>query len=216
MQFDNFTDNLSVTDRRRFLGLLGTSGAALVGTAFLETPEVRADEKPDEPEKPVVDFPPVLQCPTETGVTVVWAVKRQALGAVQFGLDKDKLDQSAYGEILGLKANDDRFLQVRIDGLEPNKRYFYRTVTTPLTVRCAIDDNEYETRRQRKRCSGSCCTVSKEPMFVRRTVGRSSRTATVGPSKRIAMPDAVWRMPCLRWGVGPPSARSGISRLQGV
>lgn len=82
--------------------------------------------------RPLIDSPPVLQCPTENSIAVVWAVNRQALGAVEFGTSKDRLNRTAYGEVTGLKANHDRFLQIRLEGLAPNTRYYYRTMTTPF------------------------------------------------------------------------------------
>lgn len=112
---------LITTTRRRFLGFLGTSLAA---------PALLAQEQGESPSAPnLVDSPPVLQCPSENNITVVWAVGQPATGFVQFGTSEDKLDQTAYGEIFGLNPYNDRFLQVRIEGLKPNTRYFYRTVT---------------------------------------------------------------------------------------
>jgi hypothetical protein len=78
---------------------------------------------------PLVDSPPVLQCPTETSIAVVWAVGQPAAGFVEFGTEKDALDRTAHGDVFGLKPYHERFLQVRIEGLKPNTRYFYRTVT---------------------------------------------------------------------------------------
>ena len=121
--------NKKITDRRRFLRFLGVSGAGLVAGIPLSGQSVSAQETP---ERPLVDSPPVLQCPTENGITVVWAVGRPAAGLVEFGTDKEKLDQTATGEILGLNAYNDRYLHVRLEGLKPNTRYYYRTVTAPL------------------------------------------------------------------------------------
>ena len=117
--------HMKLTDRRRFLGLLGLSGAGL----FSGIPLASAQEKP---ERPLVDSPPVLQCPTENSIAVAWAVGRSAAGLVEFGTDKDKLDQIAMGDVTGLNAYHDRYLQVRLHGLKPNTRYYYRTVTAPF------------------------------------------------------------------------------------
>ena len=105
--------------RRRFLGAFG---------AALAAPALLAQEKTDS-EPTLVDSLPSLQCPTENGITVVWAVGQPAAGLVQFGTDKNNLDQTAYGDVFGLNAYHHRFLQIRIDGLMPNTRYFYRTAT---------------------------------------------------------------------------------------
>ncbi|MDR2761210.1 MAG: metallophosphoesterase [Planctomycetaceae bacterium] len=114
----------SKTNRRNFLGLLTVSGFGL--TAI---PTLRAQENDIQEESPLVNSPPVLQCPSETGMTVVWAVGKPATGWVQFGTDKEKLDQTAFGEKDGLLPYHDQFLKIRLSGLKSNTQYFYRTAT---------------------------------------------------------------------------------------
>ena len=116
-------------DRRRFLSLLGASGAGLMAVPSFLSRQATAQDKP---ERPLVDSPPVLQCPTETGMAVLWAVGRPAAGFVEFGTEKDKLDRKATGDVTGLNAYHERYLQVRLEELEPNTRYYYRTVTAPF------------------------------------------------------------------------------------
>jgi predicted phosphodiesterase len=121
------------TSRRRFLELLTASGAGLFAAPNLfakrlNNANVLLDNSLSN-NLPLVDSPPVLQCPTETSITVVWAVGRPAAGYVEFGTDKNRLDQKAYGDKYGLKPYHERFLQIRIQGLKPNTRYYYRTVT---------------------------------------------------------------------------------------
>jgi len=111
-----------ITNRRRFLGVLG---------ATLAAPALLAQET-SASEPKLVDSLPSLQCPTQRGITVVWAVGQPAAGFIQYGTDKDNLDQAAYGEMFGQKAYSERFMQIRIEGLQPNTRYFYRTVTRPF------------------------------------------------------------------------------------
>ncbi len=115
--------------RRRFLQLLGLSGfgASLFAQEQPSTPANSAAS-----EKPLLDSPPVLQCPTENSIAVVWAVNALALGAVRFGTDKNHLDQIAFGDHLGLKAMHERVLPIRLQSLKPNTRYFYQTETTPF------------------------------------------------------------------------------------
>ncbi|MDR2169131.1 MAG: metallophosphoesterase [Planctomycetaceae bacterium] len=112
------------TNRRNFLGLLTISGLGVVSNPVLWGQENRSDDFP------LVDSPPVLQCPCDTGVTVVWAVGKPATGWVEFGIDKDKLDQTAFGGQDGLLPQHNRFLQIRLSGLKPNTKYFYRIATT--------------------------------------------------------------------------------------
>lgn len=115
--------------RRRFLRFMGLSGLGLAGTSLLREPAVGEETAPA---KPLLDSPPVLQCPAEDGIAVAWAVNSLALGCVRFGTDREHLDREAFGDRLGLKEMHDRFLQVRLEGLEPNTRYYYRTETTPF------------------------------------------------------------------------------------
>jgi hypothetical protein len=82
---------------------------------------------------PVADSLPALQCPAENGITVVWTVNQPAAALIQYGTDKEHLDQTAYGGQFGLRTYSRRFLQIRLTGLKPNTRYFYRTVTRPFT-----------------------------------------------------------------------------------
>ena len=105
--------------RRRFLGAVG---------ATLAAPALLAQEGA-APGPKLVDSLPSLQCPKGDSMTVIWAVGQPAAGFVQYGTDKDNLDQTAYGDVFGLNAYHHRFLQVRLEGLKPNTRYFYRTAT---------------------------------------------------------------------------------------
>jgi predicted MPP superfamily phosphohydrolase len=115
---------LSKTNRRSFLSLLGISSAGLLVGDHLSAQETKV---PDSP--PLVDSPPVLQCPSETSITVVWAVGTPATGWVEWGTEREKLDQAAHGEKTGLLPYHERFLQIRLTGLKPNTKYFYRTAT---------------------------------------------------------------------------------------
>ena len=107
------------TNRRRFLGILG---ATLAAPALLAQENAATEPK-------LVDSAPSLQCPKGDSMTVVWAVGQPAAGFVQYGTDKGNLDQTAYGDVFGQNAYHSRFLQVRLNDLKPNTRYFYRTVT---------------------------------------------------------------------------------------
>ena len=117
------------TNRRRFLGLVTAAGAGLAAAPDFLQQETEAQDKPP---RPLVDSPPVLQCPTENSMAVLWAVGRPAAGFVEFGTDKSNLDQKATGEVTGLNAYHERYLQVRLEGLKPNTRYYYRTATAPF------------------------------------------------------------------------------------
>ncbi|GHT17982.1 hypothetical protein FACS1894189_4970 [Planctomycetales bacterium] len=128
------------TNRRQFLGLAAAAGASLAVRA--ET--VHAVNNPTSVEEAetfdsLVDSPPVLQVPSNTGMTAVWAVKKNVTGYVQYGLEPEKLDQTSYGAVFGQSPFDDQFLQIRITGLKPNTKYYYRTATVPVQVNGASE-----------------------------------------------------------------------------
>ena len=109
-------------NRRCFLGTLGaafTAPALFAQTSFAQSHD----------ESPLVDSLPSLQCPKEDSMTIIWTVGRPAAGFVQYGTDKDNLNQTAYGDVFGLNAYHHRFLQIRLGNLKPNTRYYYRAVT---------------------------------------------------------------------------------------
>ena len=119
-----------LTNCRRFLGrrrFLGTVGATLTAPPLLTNHVLAQESAGAEPR--LADSLPSLQCPKGDSMTVVWSVGQSAAGFVQYGTDKDNLDQTAYGDVFGLNAYHPRFLQVRLGGLQPNTRYYYRTVT---------------------------------------------------------------------------------------
>ncbi len=73
---------------------------------------------------------PVLQVPAETSMGVVWAVNRLATGCVEVA-DNSRMENSwtVRPGGLGLVAFNDLALQVRLTGLKPATRYWYRTRT---------------------------------------------------------------------------------------
>ena len=113
-----------MTTRRNFLRSFALLGVVLATPALFAQYTV-----PTVAEPGLVDSPPSLQCPTNNAITVVWTVGQPATGYIQYGTDKGNLDQTAYGGVLGQKTYHQRFMQIRIEGLQPNTRYFYRTVT---------------------------------------------------------------------------------------
>jgi len=78
---------------------------------------------------------PVLQCPAPDSMGVVWSVNGLANGAVEFA-DNPNLQNAVSVRCggFGVTAFDDRVLQVRLTGLKPGTRYWYRTITTPIPV----------------------------------------------------------------------------------
>ncbi|HSI33333.1 MAG: metallophosphoesterase [Phycisphaerae bacterium] len=119
--------------RRQLLTGLLTAGAVLSATGAADA----ADAPPPPAPGALVDSPPVLQNPSSTGVTVVWAVSAPATGWVEYGSAADKLDRRAVAPTFGLLPFSDRFISARLDGLEPGKTIHYRAVTRPVNFRTA-------------------------------------------------------------------------------
>lgn len=85
--------------------------------------------------------PPVLQNPAPDGMTVVWAVNGLATGWVEYG-ETEALGQRSDGGVQGLMLLDDRVLKIRLTGLRPGTKYFYRAHACPIAFK-----NAYSIRR---------------------------------------------------------------------
>ena len=84
---------------------------------------------------------PCLQAPGETTMGISWAVSGLAKGVVEYA-DNAELRgaKSVKSGGLGLVPIDVSALQVRLTGLKPATKYWYRTVTTPFTDYANIYD----------------------------------------------------------------------------
>jgi acid phosphatase type 7 len=68
---------------------------------------------------------PVLTNPAPDGVTVLWATNAPSTGWVEYG-ETEKLGQTARGIVEGLAPFVERHMKIRIEGLKPGTKYFYR------------------------------------------------------------------------------------------
>lgn len=91
---------------------------------------VRGENGPEPASRPFTVNEPVLEAPSETSVGVAWAVSRLSTGAVEIADNPEMRNARAVksGE-LPLACLDDQSLTVRVTGLKPATRYWYRTVT---------------------------------------------------------------------------------------
>ncbi|MDR3181804.1 MAG: metallophosphoesterase [Planctomycetaceae bacterium] len=127
------------TNRRQFFGAaLAGAGATALSVQNTQGQTISTADTPLTADD-LIDSPPLLQCPGETGITVVWAVKKFVYGYVQYGTAQDALDQTGYGAVYGQSPFSDQFLQIRISGLKPNTRYYYRTASVPMRVNGAAE-----------------------------------------------------------------------------
>jgi len=119
-------------NRRAFIerSTLATLGATLAGRDLLAqaVPPAPAAARPPGP---VVATPPVLQDMTERSVRVFWSTPAPASGWIEYG-STPALGLVARGEQAGLLPYDSRVLAVRLSGLKPGTKYYYRTQTVPV------------------------------------------------------------------------------------
>ena len=124
-----------MVNRRSFL-----SGGALVAAAVVAP--AQAAEAPKKVRKPfegIGDAPfvvgePCLQAPAETTMGVTWCVSGLAKGVVEVADNPEMTNaRTVKSGGYGLVPIDVAALEVRLEGLKPATRYWYRTVTTPFT-----------------------------------------------------------------------------------
>jgi hypothetical protein len=68
---------------------------------------------------------PVLTNPRPDAVTVMWACNAPSTGWVEYG-ETEELGQKAIGVVQGLAPFVERHMKIRVEGLKPGTRYFYR------------------------------------------------------------------------------------------
>jgi acid phosphatase type 7 len=84
-----------------------------------------ADPGGDEQDNPALLVQPYLQLPTPTGMTIMWETKDKAPGRVEYGTTRDlgKVEAS---------EKETALHELRLEGLEPGTRYYYRVRTNDL------------------------------------------------------------------------------------
>ncbi len=132
-------DTLTPPNRREFLTTLGagamTAGLAVPTVAIDDPPPGSAVDKPQTVES-ITDSPPVLQNPTESSMTIAWAVRAPATGYIEYGADQ-KLGLRADAPRYGLNPFSDRYLSATITGLKPGQLVHYRTCVVPIKFESA-------------------------------------------------------------------------------
>lgn len=121
--------------RRSFI-----KGAAIAGAAGVAGTARSAEAAPpSDPFKgtggaPFRVWPPCLQAPGATTMGVSWAVSGLSKGEVEYADNPEFAgSKKAKSGGFGLVPIDISALQVRLTGLKPATRYWYRTITTPFT-----------------------------------------------------------------------------------
>lgn len=133
--------HLNSVSRRAFLAKSGlVAGAASLAAQEMTGQQALAADGPSGPFRLL--SAPVLTNPAPDGVSVLWATSAPATGWIEFG-ETEHLGQRATGEDQGLLPFDDRAFKVRLSGLMPGTRYFYRVHAVQVDFRDA-----YTIRRQ--------------------------------------------------------------------
>lgn len=125
-----------MTSRRSFLG--GSVALAAVPALAAESPvpERKPAADPFEGTKgaPFRVGEPCLQAPSATTMGVSWAVSGLAKGVVEVADNPEMAHaRTVRSGGYGLVPIDVTALQVRLEGLRPATRYWYRTITVPFT-----------------------------------------------------------------------------------
>ena len=117
----------------------GAAGATMAAVRAGAADEHRADASAADPFLGTKGAPfsvgaPCLQAPAETTMGVSWKVSGLAKGVVEVadnpGMENSRIVKSGG---YGLVPIDVSALNVRLEGLKPATRYWYRTITTPFT-----------------------------------------------------------------------------------
>lgn len=116
-------------NRREFLvGAVASGAAAAAAAAASPRKKGRpAAAKTVKPTGRLIVSAPILQNAAATSMGVVFAVSADASGWVEYSKSPDMKDaRRAYSGERGLMEVDDRVARIRLRGLEPATRYYYR------------------------------------------------------------------------------------------
>jgi hypothetical protein len=123
-------------NRRQFLSSVGTSSVAAIAAGSVPGAAAAADSSGSNgpaatPAGPLLKGTPVLYAPTETSATAVWALNRPACGWIEYGPTPD-LGLKLSSDPMGFVPHSDRVIKLRLQGLKPGTRYWWRVVNAPL------------------------------------------------------------------------------------
>jgi 3',5'-cyclic AMP phosphodiesterase CpdA len=119
--------------RRTFLRVTGIGALASgIRAEGAQTPAAAAAAAP--PVEPLrLRTGPYLQNPAPDAMTVMWMTTTPCVGWVEYG-PTELLGQRASGDADGLRQANVAIHRVRLAGLEPGRRYFYRVRCKPITM----------------------------------------------------------------------------------
>ena len=91
--------------------------------------KIRVAKKADQ----IFACKPYLQNPTDGGITVMWETTVPTYSWVEYGTDKENLKQ-VRPMLDGQAICNDDLHKVRIEGLQPGQKYYYRVCSTEMLV----------------------------------------------------------------------------------
>lgn len=128
--------NIATMKRRQFLASIGTIGA--ITAASLSRPlSAAADtdtarQNTDGGSLPsLLSGTPAVFAPTPTSLTITLPLRETAFAWIEFG-ETNKPDRTAHSDPWGFVAHDAKVIKIRLLGLRPGTRYYWRAVLKPL------------------------------------------------------------------------------------
>lgn len=173
-------------DRRSFI----RSSLAL-GAVPVLSPSASAVATSDVPGEPV------LEAPSETSIGIVWAVPGLSIGFVELADNSEMRNAVLVRDAVPVAMLDDQSLSVRLTGLKPATRYWYRTVTRRIISRdnpLYADIRPGETIRGRIHSFETCGVGARSSFAVINDTHADwkSFSLTAAHLKRTGVPVVVW------------------------
>ena len=125
---------MTALSRRRWL----QSGPLAVALGWAQPARGQVPGVMRPPENFRLKGAPVVQGVSATAVSIAWGVNDTSTGWVEYG-ETPALGRMAAPEGHGLRPLDAVVHRVRLDGLSPGTRYYYRTVSVPVAFLGAYD-----------------------------------------------------------------------------
>jgi hypothetical protein len=121
-------------NRRAFLKFAGAGG--WLAATWPSWTQIASSDAP--PAGLAFTTSPVLQNPSATAMTISIGVNGPSTAWVEYG-ETEQLGRTATGARHGLNPYDPRVHHVRLEGLRPGQRHFYRVRACPVDFRTAYD-----------------------------------------------------------------------------
>ncbi|MDE7470561.1 MAG: metallophosphoesterase [Paramuribaculum sp.] len=115
----------------------GDCGKVIVKQSHVADEPIASDHRPvyvdimlKQSRDKIISVSPYLQNPTDGGITIMWQTSVPSTGVVEFGSSSD--DMTRVRTLLDGQADWGKMHKVRINGLEPGKKYYYRVISREI------------------------------------------------------------------------------------